>query len=347
MEGHMKRIIASIIFLLLSACTAPATPQPTLAPTATTMSTAMTIPTPTLSPLELGAQMAEDYVNGIIDYPTDLTAEQKNAFDQALVEVEPGLSVEQQKRLIEDRFEKGSTAFEAVIKADGNLEYYDGTWKTLEAMRNLNGEIIPWGESYDMVSEEGRNGILTNIMVGNEAMMEKHIQKTIENIKQDAEKKGLDNSNFNILYVQFFPNTDSLNWKRISETVGFYEMQGQIVFKNANDKILVINLITCLGSIIRNTYGKSGNVIAEDPSELYDQKEFDNSFLGITSSDSLNYFYYDLASLVTSNNELAGQAYLEKVLNSNMENFLQKIAIDPTSVSKNFYSIDFIIYPNY
>ena len=109
--------------------------------------------------------------------------------------------MEQQVQIIEDRFQPGSTASEAVIKADGNLEYYDGTWKTLEAMRNINGGIIPWGESYDMVSEEGRSGILTNIMAGNEALMEEHTEKSLDIYKNAAEKEGFGSSNFNILYV--------------------------------------------------------------------------------------------------------------------------------------------------
>ena len=303
-------IIAIIIALLLSACTAQ--PTPTQAPTATPLPpTATPQPTPTSTEVPF-----ED------------------------------LPYEQQKTMIESRFEQGSQAFEALIKEDGNLEYYDGTWKTLEAMRNLNGEIIPWGESYDMISEEGRSGILTNIMAGNEAVMEKHINSSIDLSKKNAEKKGFNSSNFNTLYVQFFPDADSLANKNLSN-IGYYEMQGQIVLKNASNKIYVINLETSFNNTMVITYVKSGNTLAENPSELYDQKAFDDSFLGIDSADLLNYMFRDLIPFIASGNVPAEQAYLETVLNSNMENFLRKIASDPNSISKDLYNIRFIIHPNY
>jgi hypothetical protein len=213
-------------------------------------------------------------------------------------------------------------------------------------MRNLNGEIIPWGESYDMVSEEGRNGILTNIMAGNEAVMNEHV-RVFDLYKKDGEKNGFDSSAFNMLYLQFFPDADSLNWKEPGKNVGYYNMQGQIVLKNTDNKILVINLETAFANTIIQTYVKSGNVLAENPSKLYDQKAFSNGFLGISSSDFINYFFHDLASLIASKNESAEKAYIEKVFNSNLENLLRKITNDTASISKDLYNISFIIYPNY
>lgn len=308
----MKRIIAMIIVLmLLTACTTPTSQTtPTLAPTTTSVP-------PTVTPR-----------------PTPTTTQMSDFED---------LPYDQQKAVIETRFEQGSTAFEALIKVDGNLEYYDGTWKTLEAMRNQKDEIIPWGESYDMNSEEGRNGILNNIMAGNEDLMEEHV-KLFENRKIKAEEKGFDSSNFDVLYVQFFPDKENIVREKISDKLGYYVMEGEIVNKNANNKIFVVNIRTCFNSIISHTYVKNGNILAEDPDDLIAKKAFDNGFLGINAKDYLNNRWSDLNALLTETTE---RTTVEKILDSNMENFLQKLEDNPNSMSEDLYNIRHIIYHNY
>lgn len=310
----MKRLFAAtlLLTLILSACSIPATPEPPITPTQTEM------PSPTETPQPIATAS-----------PT--------------IVVESELPYDQQKQLIEARFERGSQAFEAIIKEDGNLEYYDGTWKTLEAMRNLNGEIIPWGESYNMISEEGRNGILTNIMAGNEALMEKHTE-LFDNRKIKAEEKGFDSSNFDVLYVQFFPDKENIVLEKVSDKLVYYVMEGEIVVKNTNEKILVVRIRTCFNSIISHTYVKSGNILAEDPSSLLAKKAFDNGFLGINSRDYLSNRWSDLNALLT---EPTDRTALERILDSNMENFLQKLETNPSSISEDLYNIRHIIYHNY
>ena len=311
----MKRIFVTIILfiLLLTGCAS----QPTAAPTET------------VTPQPTATSLRPTETHTPIPSPT------------ACVESE--LPYEQQKTMIENRFERGSQAFEALIKEDGNLEYYDGSWHTLEAMRNVNGEIIPWGESYDMNSEEGRNGILTNIMGGNEALMEKHIQ-ILDNRKDHAAEKGFDSSHFDVLYVQFFPNLESLKVKNFSEKVICFNMTGKIVVKNSNGKILVINIETVFSDMISHTYVASENILSQKPTKLYREKAFDNGFLGINSGDYLNHEWNDLNTSLTDS---ADRAALEKILNSNSENFLQKLETNPSSISDYFYNLLHIIYHNH
>ena len=196
-----------------------------------------------IAEVDLVPQLVEAYLNGSIAYPSNLSAEQKIAFDSAIAEKEASLPYEQQKKLIENRFEKGSKAYEALVNADGNLEVYlgDGLWKTLEAMRNPNGEIIPWGESYDMASEEGRNGILTNIMAGGHPEAMDGLNKMFENQKKILAGEGFDVSDFNIRYVQLFPNQNSQIRQLISSQMIKKGFEGQIVVKNSQNKILVID----------------------------------------------------------------------------------------------------------
>ena len=302
-----KNIIATIfIILLFSACEIQQTA--TLTETATPSHIVTILPTP-------------------ISSPTLYT--------------EADLSYEEQKQLIENRFISGSKAFETLIKEDGNLEYYDGTWKTLDAMRNLNGEIIPWGESYDMLSEDSKNGILTNIMAGNEKVMDEHIR--VFNLKKENEEKaGFDSSNFNVLYVQFFPDNESIRRQKVSNDMGYYEMKGQIVVRN-NNKIIVINITTCSNTGIMHTYVRSEQVFSQNHTKLFEQKAFENSFLGISSSDYLIYRFTDLASLA---DEAVEKNFIDKFQSSNFESFTEKLKTNPNLIGEDLYHIDFFIIFN-
>ena len=117
-------------------------------------------------------------------------------------------------------------------------------------------------------------------------------------------------------------------------------MSGHIVIKDADGKIFVINLKTSFSSAISHTYVASENTLAQSPKNLVDQDAFDSGFLGVNSSN-------DLSSFIVSRNETAEQDYLKKVLNSSLENFLQKLETNPSSISKDFYIIRYIIYHNH
>ena len=91
----------------------------------------------------------------------------------------------------------------------------------------------------------------------------------------------------------------------------------------------------------------SGNVLAENPSDLYQSKAFDNSFLGINSSEFLEYALRNQISQIPSRNDPAEIVWLEKVLNANMEDFIQKITNNPNTINEDLYNVKYIIYPNY
>jgi hypothetical protein len=289
---------------------------------------------------DITSQLAQAYLDGRIAYPKGLTAEEQVAFDSIVAEAEASLPYEQQKKLIENRFEKGSKAFEALVKADGNLEYYDGSWKTLEAMRNANNEIIPWGESYDVVSDQGRAGLLKNVFAGNQGALEA-LDKDINLDKKDAEKKGLD-SNFNFLYVQWFPDINETTFEVIGKKIGYDNMEGLIIVKDKNNKPLVVEIKTNTIGGVLITY-PSGKTISHNPSDLtrlnfYDLK---SGFLAIPSANYLSYEYNDLMNYATDPVE---QTYLQKIIDSNLENTLKQLEENPKSLSAGPYSIRRMIF---
>ena len=312
MEGYLKHFIITIVVtLLLSACAAP-----TQAPTATPVP-----PTPTLAP------------------PTPMpTATQVVDF--------ASLPYEQQKKLIEDRFEKGSKAYEALIKTDGNLEYYDGRWKTLEAMRNLNGDIIPWGESYELPSEEGQAGLLTNVMAGGHPETMTKLNKVFNNRKNILNEAGLTGDNLKIRYVQFFSDMNE-DWQKISREMPLVWVEGQMVIKNSKDKILVIDIKTSLVSTTAATDPQDGRTNQLDPANrLLPSRNGDitpdkyNYLVGIPTSNWLSFQYRDLKKLA---DEPAEQAYLEKAANFNLDNFLEKLETNPSSINEDLFGISYFI----
>jgi hypothetical protein len=93
----------------------------------------------------LSRQLAEAYLNGEIEYPSEgLTEEQKAAFEAALVEAEASLTYEQRRNLIEDRWHMATKPSKPWSKTTVTSNTMTASWHTLEAMKNLNGEIIPW-----------------------------------------------------------------------------------------------------------------------------------------------------------------------------------------------------------
>ena len=310
MGGHLKHaVIFIIIALQISACAV----QPT----------ATQVPT---------------------DTPTPLTAQTSTATPSPTTFLESELPYEQQKTLIENRFEQSSRAFEALIKEDGNLEYYNGAWHTLEAMRNLNGEIIPWGESYEMASEEGQKGILTNIMAGNQEFMDEWIQ-TFNNANKNVEGNGVGSSNANLLFVQFFPDANSMTKEREGKEIYHYDMKGQIIVKNHEEKIYVIDVNTFLSlwSVV-HVFVKNEEFFGYDIEKLYEKRAIENCYLGLQNQNLLN---YSLGGFIQYADEPNEKLFLEKVMNSSMENFKEKIETNPNLIGDDLYHIHWLIYPNY
>lgn len=299
-----------------------------------------------LPEIDISQQMVEAYLNGKIDYPNDLVDEQKAAFENALAAAEANLPYEQQKKLIEDRFEKGSKAYEALIKTDGNLEYYDGRWKTLEAMRNLNGDIIPWGESYELPSEEGQAGLLTNVMAGGHPETMTKLNKVFNNRKNILNEAGLTGDNLKIRYVQFFSDMNE-DWQKISREMPLVWVEGQMVIKNSKDKILVIDIKTSLVFTTAATDPQDGRTNQLDPeNRLLPSRNGDitpdkyNYLVGIPTSNWLSFKYRDLKKLA---DEPAEQAYLEKAANFNLDNFLEKLETNPSSINEDLFGISYFI----
>ncbi len=285
---------------------------------------------------DLSRQLAEAYLNGEIEYPSEgLTEEQKAAFEAALVEAEASLTYEQRRNLIEDRWQYGNKAFEALVKDDGNLEYYDGSWHTLEAMKNLNGEIIPWGEMYDLQSEEGRNNLIANVLAGDEGIMSDYVQ-IFNIVKQNAEQKGFDSTNFNVLFLQFFPDVEQITINNLSDKIVYYDMTGLIVIKNNMNKLLVIRINTCINSSVIMMHINSKQTFSHNPSDLYDLKYFQNGFLGIMSNAYLKYKYDSLSQVLEKSEE---QSWMEKIFDSDIENILNNLKTDPNLIGEGLYSI--------
>jgi hypothetical protein len=288
-------------------------------------------------------KLAEAYLDGRIAYPKGLTAEEQVAFDSIVAEAEAKLPYEQQKKLIEDRFEKGSKAFEALVKADGNLEYYDGRWKTLEAMRNLNGELIPWGESYDLASEEGQRGLLTNFMAGGHPEAMDGLNKMFNNRKKILNEEGFAGDDFNIRYVQFFPNQNRKILQLISPNMSIYGFEGQMVVKNSKNKIFVIEVKVNTG-VFTATNVMSGKTMQLSSRRINEGGDITLSdyhcLAGIPTSHWLDYKYGGLSELAT---EPAEYTYLENLHSFNLDNFFTKLETDPSSINEVIYQFNYLI----
>jgi len=305
-------------------------------------------PTSTVTPTPTETQVVDQveqlltaYLAGEIKYPVSrLTEEQKLAFEAALAKAEASLSYKQRQNLIKDRWQYGNKAFEALVKEDGNLEYYDGTWHTLEAMKNLNGEIIPWGEMYDLLSEEGRNNLIANVLAGDAEMIEK-VGKRLRAYKNDAEKNGVDHSNFNVLFIQFFPNVESAFWQPVGERTGYDAMNGLLVTKNTQGKLYVIEINTAMNQDIYITHLTSNKVIAHEPFDILKMKAYQDGFMGIHSEDSIRYLLLN----VLDDSEIEIN-YNEKRINSNIENFLEQLNNNPEAINDGLYDVRDAIFFN-
>ena len=289
-----------------------------------------------LSSSSAWGRVVEAYLAGKIAYPAGLNAEQKNAFEKELVSAEAKLPLAEQKKLIEGRFDRSkSGVYEAVIKADGNLEYFDGSWKTLEAMKNKNGENIPWGESYRLSSKEDREKFVANVLAGNEATLNA-LDKNTDNSKNSAEKKGFDASNFDFLYVQFYADQESIVWKDLGEKMGGYRsMEGVFVIKNSNNKLMAIKIelsndgYTAIADLeSEKTLSFSSILKKKDVYKL----ELSKFLLGIPSATLIRCEFNDINNKVTESNE---KDFLQKVFAGNLENILENFEKNPETLTKD------------
>lgn len=294
---------------------------------------------------EVFKTLAEAYVLGETTYPANLNPEEQAAFETALADMTGSMTYEQQKAMIERNFKVGNTAFEALVKEDGDLEYWDGEkWNTIKAMLNSKGKIIPWGGYYDAVSEEGRSGLLKDVFADQETMDE--FLRIFEIRKSNAEKKGFDSSDFNVLFVQFVPDVESFSYHYMDNQSLRFGMEGLIVIKNDQNKLVVIKISTSMASQIAVTNVNYKQTIGYSPEDLRDLKFFQNGFLGISSANLLKYMNVDLINQVKSSSLPDQEAWLEQTLSADLGNILEKIKTDPAAISEDLIDMLWLIHFN-
>jgi hypothetical protein len=130
-------------------------------------------------------------------------------------------------------------------------------------------------------------------------------------VKQNAEQKGFDSTNFNVLFLQFFPDVEQITINNLSDKIVYYDMTGLIVIKNNMNKLLVIRINTCINSSVIMMHINSKQTFSHNPSDLYDLKYFQNGFLGIMSNAYLKYKYDSLSQVLEKSEE---QSWMEKYL---------------------------------
>ena len=295
-------------------------------------------------------KVVDAYLAGKISYPKDLSPEQKNEFERALVEAEAKLPVAEQKKLIEGRFDRSkSGVYEAVIKADGNLEYFDGSWKTLEAMRNQNGEIIPWGKSYDVVSEEGREGMLKDLFGGEEAWMaemEEYVAKdkvTAERLAKE-QNYSVDTSKFNQRYIAFYRQPESLKF-HTGKKIGYYTLDGLTVLKNPlTDQLLVSKITTFLNSLITIHEGPYTTGFSGPDVKNRDFFGKNKMFLAINTKERLTKFYYNADNRREKWKQEENLPAFEKMWSSHLEDFDQILREEPNKIQERLYQITDLLF---
>ncbi len=296
-------------------------------------------------------RVVDAYLAGEISYPKDLSPEQKNEFERALVEAEAKLPVAEQKKLIEGRFDRSkSGVYEAVIKADGNLEYFDGSWKTLEAMRNQNGEIIPWGESYDVVSEEGREGMLKDLFGGEEAWMaemDRYIATQKVNAENTAKRNNfsVDTSKFNKRYVTFYFGPENLKLHE-GKKIPYYTLDGLTVLKNPLTNRLLISKITAFMNqaiyIHEGPYTTGFSSYDVITSNFFDQKA---GFFTINSKEILEKFPYSADDRRIKWSQEENFPAFETMWASHLEDFEEKLRKDPDKIQDGLYNFTDLLFP--
>lgn len=301
-----------------------------------------------LSSSSAWGRVVEAYLAGKIAYPAGLNAEQKIAFEKELVAAEVKLPLAEQKKLIEGRFDRSkSGVYEAVIKA-GNLEYFDGSWKTLEAMKNKNGENIPWGESYDVVSEEGRAGMLKDLFGGEEAwmaQMEEYVAKDKVTGERWAKEQNysVDTSKFNQRYIAFYRQPESLKYH--TGSYPYYTLDGLTVLKNPLTKQLLVSKITTffngLITIHEGPYTTGFSSYDVKSRNFFDKKKM---FLAINTKERLTNFYYGGDPFRERLKQEENLPAFETMWASHLEDFEQILREEPNKIQERLYQITDLLF---
>ena len=306
-----------------------------------------------LSSSSAWGRVVEAYLAGKIAYPAGLNAEQKIAFEKELVAAEAKLPLAEQKKLIEGRFDRSkSGVYEAVIKADGNLEYFDGSWKTLEAMKNKNGENIPWGESYDVVSEEGRAGMLKDLFGGEEAwmaQMEEYVAKDKVTGERWAKEQNysVDTSKFNQRYIAFYRQPESLKF-HTGKKIVYYTLDGLTVLKNPlTEQLLVSKITTFLNLVITIHEGPYTTGFSGPDVEDRDFFGKNKMFLAINTKERLTKFYYNADNRREKWKQEENLPAFETMWASHLEDFDQLLREEPNKIQERLYQITDLLFPDF